>query len=116
MDISHLGLTILGPFEKDFIVGHTCFTSRFAPLSKLESIDLQLGSAFVSENDHVECLQSLKKQLIKSYRVSQKGQPKMKRAATYDILQSKEGKKPAKVAKKVSYPKLPSTTLQYSSF
>lgn len=102
MDITHLGLTIYGPLRKDHIVGHTCFTARFKPLASLKSIDLQLGSAFVTEADRVECLEYVKKQLIKDHGPLEKATIKAKRVASDYSLQPKEGKKPAKVAKKVS--------------
>lgn len=101
-DIKHLGLTIHGPLRKDLIVGHSCFAARFTPLKKLESVDLQLGSAFVTEDDRVECREYFKKQLVRGHDQSQKGKSKVKRAVVHE-LQPKDGQRPTKMAKKVRF-------------
>ena len=100
-NIMHLGLTIRGPFRKDIIVGHTCFATRFTSLTKLTSVDLQLGSAFVTEDDRVECREYLKKQLIKGYDASQNGKSKVKRTLFLEA-QTEGGQRPSKLARKVT--------------
>ena len=102
MDISHLGLTVSGGIRSDSILEHACFINRFLPLEKLKSIDLKLGSAFIDAEEHAECLEFMKKKLIKGYFVPQKGVRKTKRTAPEDSEQPREGKKPPKMAKQVS--------------
>ena len=114
MDILHLGLTITGGFRKDSIVDHACFITRFAPLSKLESVDLKLGSAFINTEERAECLEFMKTKLIKGYAVTQKGVKKSKRAAPDDSEQSKEGNRPSKMAKQVRFPEPPNSSLRRS--
>ena len=103
MDISHLGLTITGGLRKDSVIDHACFISRFAPLSKLKTIDLKLDSAFVNAEERDECLEYMKKKLIKGYTATQKVVKKPKRTAPDESELWKEGKRPPKMAKQVRF-------------
>ena len=102
LDITSLGLTIYGAARKDLIIGHTCFAARFKPLTKLESVELRLGSAHITPAARRECQEYLRTQLVKGHGQPRKGKPKTKRTLAPE-LPDENVEKPAKMAKKVSF-------------
>ena len=85
MSITHLGLTIKGPYNKDLLVDHQCFTNRFQELKDLQTFDMSICSAMIPSKDKPDMVETIRERLINGYvRPKDKKKCKPKRPISRD--------------------------------
>lgn len=104
MPITHLGLTLMGSYPKEALLGHTCFADRYSVLKDLRSVDLVVASSLITTKDKEKIVEDIKCKLIKGYmpsiqkKYSTKESQRIKRTIGSEHNAKPAGKKPKTVS------------------
>ena len=63
LHIVEFGITVMGYLNKDWFTAHDCFAERFEPLKHLETFNMVIGSAFITDKQKKIIVKDMRKRL-----------------------------------------------------